>query len=205
MGKKLNNINDMEKYINIELKELSNNELYGFIDEIEAYIELEGVSFDFGTGLIEKESNSNEYVYLKMALDRLTNELDNRKYNTPYFYNYYYDDEEDEGDKRFLSEMRRKSKRVTGRQNKLKEFKKSDKIYKNSFMKRSFKFIEEEENDDYYFKRVPQFGEGRYVKYYDKHKYLKKLSNRRLRQNIYDLPVKGSKYKRVLDIDWIIN
>lgn len=50
---------------------LTENDIYSAIDELHAYISLEGVSFDFGNGLIEINNFSSESTYIEFGLDIL--------------------------------------------------------------------------------------------------------------------------------------
>lgn len=191
----------LEGYVGFGIDYLSDEAIYEHINEI-----MENM----------KNGCALDAIRDMIALMVLHEELDNR-FREDYINDEYAISDFDSVDI-FIKEMERKSKFITKRENKKRDFKKNEKIHKNSIFKAGFKFNQKEANKIKEEKRNGNYDycnehlnytkeKGRYIRYYESktRKFLKKQSNKRIRKDVYGVPLRGSKYKRYLDMDWILN
>lgn len=144
------------------------------LNEIEAYRELDGQDFDFGTGLIKNEmSFGSEDAYYEMDVWELESIIE------------YWD--HDNPNRKHKKHKKHENKYVRNRKHKDKLWKMVDQQWTNVW------------------KNGKWFEEGTYPKRYYRGKrssYLKKQSNKKIRQHKGDFQHKGNKCKRVFNFWW---
>lgn len=227
MGKKkvIKNLHSESMYIEsgLDLSKMSEKELYGVLNELYAYMDLDGVPIDFGNGLIDpsdlpkEERTGNESAYLDFSLatvysylgyDYWSGELYDDSYygECDCFYCYEYP--------KVKKELNWKNHRSYGRKKRYYNLKKSRNIYKEPFFKKRFIAVDEEllnlinENDNFDIESLSLKsleGKGYYKRYYqNKKKHLKKVSRKKVRNYLKNIEndLIGNEYKKVYDLPW---